>query len=311
MNIFQVIQSNPDLIAQVQKAVSDTLRGYSKCNLEAKPSFLKDDNNKFKITILSMLNLSTKAVDQGGLALGFTEAAFMKIYESTLNMKAEGINAETGDLAGELINIIYQTITPELRKKGVTFDVSLPTVLLENQLSDWAKVAVDRSLVFPFSSDQGDLYFEIPEITEAPPAQPQKNAPLVQVQQAAAFPTRILLVDDSGTTRKISKKALSELGYSNIIEAADGEAAWQLIVQGNPPVQLVITDWHMPKLTGLQLLENIRRHPETKNLPVVMVTAERNKEEVAKIVKLGAQGYLVKPFDQAALQKFVDKIVNK
>ncbi len=313
MNIFQVIQSNPDLVGEMQKAVLATLKGYSKCDLEAKPTFFKDNKSKVDITILSMLTLSTKEGDKGVLALGFSEAAFMKIYEKTLDMKPEGINAETGDLAGELINIIYQTLTPELRKKGVIFDVSLPTVLIKNQLSEWSKVAVDRSLVFPFTSEQGDLYFEIPEIVGIPAQKTAEAAPapFVQVQEKIANPTRILLVDDSATTRKISKKALGELGFQNIVEAADGEAAWQLIVQGNPPFELVVLDWHMPKMTGIEVLENIRKHPETKALPVVMVTAERNKDEILKVAKLGVQGYLVKPFDQLMLQKTVEKIIKK
>ncbi len=309
MNIFQLIQANPSLTVQIQKSLLETLKTHSKCSLDSKPANLKENKTKFKISILSMLSLSNKSGEKGVLALGFSDNSFMKIYENTLNPKPEGIGPENVNLAGALINVIYKVIAPELSKKGTTFDPAVPIVLLEKEVSDSAKVAVDRSLVFPFSSEQGDLYFEIPEIMEAPAERPHDST--VKPQKLLAFETRILLVDDSGTTRKISKKALSELGYTNIIEASDGALAWELIVQGNPPVDIVISDWHMPNMTGLELLTKIRRTPETKTLPVIMVTAERNKEEVMKIISLGAQGYLAKPFDQSALQKLVDKIVNK
>lgn len=120
--------------------------------------------------------------------------------------------------------------------------------------------------------------------------------------------TRILLADDSQTTRMIAQKTLENLGYKNIETRADGEWAWARIKINDPPLGLAIMDWHMPKLTGLQVLEKIRAEGPNKDLPVIMITAERNREEVAKILKLRVLGYLVKPFDSEHLKKLVEKI---
>jgi two-component system, chemotaxis family, chemotaxis protein CheY len=119
---------------------------------------------------------------------------------------------------------------------------------------------------------------------------------------------RILIVDDSGTTRKIVRQYLEEAGYQNVDEAADGDTAWFKIMDGKIPFNLVISDWHMPKVSGLDLLRRIRTTKSTSELPVILVTAERKQDEVTKAIALGVNYYLVKPFEPEALVKLVDKI---
>jgi two-component system chemotaxis response regulator CheY len=120
---------------------------------------------------------------------------------------------------------------------------------------------------------------------------------------------KILIVDDSLTTRKVIWRYLFDGGYKLIDDACDGEQAWMKINAANPPYDLVIADWHMPILSGLGLLQKIRASPRFKSLAVIMATAERNKEEIVKIVQLGVKDYLVKPYDSAALLSAVNKVL--
>jgi len=123
--------------------------------------------------------------------------------------------------------------------------------------------------------------------------------------------TRILVVDDSATTRKILRKYLAELGYSHTEESSDGAMAWTRIVGTSPKFGLIIADWHMPNLSGLDLLKKIRATEETKELPVILVTAERNRDEVEKAIRSGVTGYIVKPFDPDTLAKALKEIGTK
>lgn len=117
------------------------------------------------------------------------------------------------------------------------------------------------------------------------------------------FSTRILVVDDSNTTRKILRKILTETGLANIDEAADGLEAWGKLAGGGPAYGLVFCDWHMPGLDGLQLLQKVRQHEALRTLPFIMTTAERKKPEVEKAVLAGATWYVVKPFDPETIRR--------
>jgi len=120
---------------------------------------------------------------------------------------------------------------------------------------------------------------------------------------------RVLVVDDFATMRKIVRNILKQIGFEDIIEAEDGTAALQLIK--NDKVGLVVTDWNMPNMTGLDLLREIRQNPQTSNLPVLMVTAEGLKENVMEAVKAGVSNYVVKPFTAEVLQEKIETIFKK
>jgi len=120
----------------------------------------------------------------------------------------------------------------------------------------------------------------------------------------------IMIVDDSLTTRKVIARYLADAGYANISEAIDGEQAWTKINAANPQYDLIIADWHMPVLTGLQLLQKIRTSTKFKSLPVVMATAERKEEEIAKIKSLGVTEYLIKPYEAPVLVSAVEKALH-
>ncbi|WP_029521053.1 MULTISPECIES: chemotaxis response regulator CheY [unclassified Persephonella] len=119
---------------------------------------------------------------------------------------------------------------------------------------------------------------------------------------------RILVVDDMATMRRIIKGLLEQLGFKNIDEAEDGKVALQKLKTSK--YDFVITDWNMPNMTGLELVQEIRKDPELKHLPVLMVTAEAKKENVLMAIKAGVNNYIVKPFTAEVLKEKIEKIFS-
>ena len=120
---------------------------------------------------------------------------------------------------------------------------------------------------------------------------------------------KILVVDDFSTMRRIVKNLLKELGFANVDEAEDGAVALQKLQEGG--FDFVVTDWNMPNMDGLQLLQTIRSTPSLAHLPVMMITAEAKKENIIAAAQAGASGYIVKPFTAATLAEKLQKIFDK
>lgn len=112
---------------------------------------------------------------------------------------------------------------------------------------------------------------------------------------------KFLVVDDFSTMRRIVHNLLKELGYSNIDEAEDGVAAMRKLEGGT--YDFVMTDWNMPNMDGLTLLQRVRADPELAKLPVLMVTAEAKRENILLAAQNGANGYIVKPFTASTLSE--------
>lgn len=121
--------------------------------------------------------------------------------------------------------------------------------------------------------------------------------------------TRFLIVDDFSTMRRIVRNLLKELGYSNVDEAEDGAMALSKL--RSEPFDFVITDWNMPNMDGLTMLQSIRADAALSKLPVLMVTAEAKKENIIAAAQAGANGYVVKPFTAATLDEKLAKIFEK
>jgi two-component system chemotaxis response regulator CheY len=120
---------------------------------------------------------------------------------------------------------------------------------------------------------------------------------------------RFLVVDDFSTMRRIVKNLLKELGYANVDEAEDGVQA--LAKLRSESFDFVVSDWNMPNMDGLTMLQNIRADPALAKLPVLMVTAEAKKENIIAAAQAGANGYVVKPFTAATLDEKLNKIFEK
>lgn len=126
-----------------------------------------------------------------------------------------------------------------------------------------------------------------------------------------ADPSKIkfLVVDDFSTMRRIVRNLLKELGFTNVDEAEDGVVALAKLQGGG--FDFVVSDWNMPNMDGLTLLQTVRSDPTLKDLPFLMITAEAKKENIIAAAQAGASGYIVKPFTAATLNDKMTKIFEK
>ncbi len=118
---------------------------------------------------------------------------------------------------------------------------------------------------------------------------------------------KILVVDDFPTMRRIVKTLLKQNGFNNFVEAEDGEQGYKTL-QEHGDFELIVSDWNMPNMTGLEFLKTVRADPKYKHLPFLMVTAEAEKENIIEAVKAGVSNYIVKPFTGQALKEKLEKI---
>jgi two-component system chemotaxis response regulator CheY len=116
----------------------------------------------------------------------------------------------------------------------------------------------------------------------------------------------VLVVDDAATMRRIVRSLLRELGIKNVREAEDGEMAFEDLKRQK--ADLVVSDWAMPRMTGIELLRAIRQDEALKDTPVLMVTAESKKENIMEAVQAGVNNYIVKPFNSKTLEEKLNKI---
>lgn len=117
---------------------------------------------------------------------------------------------------------------------------------------------------------------------------------------------KVLVVDDFATMRRIVKGALKQLGFKDIIEAEDGKAAYDELKKEK--VGLIVSDWNMPNMTGLELLKAVRGDDGLKDIPFLMVTAEGQKDNVVEAIKSGVSNYVVKPFTPDTFSEKLQKV---
>lgn len=120
---------------------------------------------------------------------------------------------------------------------------------------------------------------------------------------------RILIVDDFSTMRRIVKNLLNDLGFTNTAEADDGTTA--LVELQKAKFDLVVTDWNMPGMPGIDLLKAIRADESLAKIPVLMVTAEAKREQIIEAAQAGVNGYVIKPFTAATLEDKLAKIFER
>jgi two-component system chemotaxis response regulator CheY len=121
---------------------------------------------------------------------------------------------------------------------------------------------------------------------------------------------KILIVDDFASMRQVIKRTLVAMGFSNIHEAAGGPDAVRKIEEGEP-FGLIISDWNMPQMTGLDLLNFVRANETMAKVPFLMITAEGNPDNIIQAAKAGVSQYIVKPFTAEALQQKLEGVFSK
>lgn len=119
---------------------------------------------------------------------------------------------------------------------------------------------------------------------------------------------KFLVVDDSSTMRRIVSNALRDLGYTDIVDAADGVEGLAQLEAARP--DFLVTDWNMPNKNGLELTQAVRAHPEFSELPILMITTRGMKEDVVAAMQARVNNYVVKPFTAQVLGEKIDAILK-
>jgi len=119
----------------------------------------------------------------------------------------------------------------------------------------------------------------------------------------------VLIVDDYATMLRIVKNLLKQIGFNNVDEATDGGAAFQMMKRKK--YGLVISDWNMQPVTGIEFLRSVRQDPELKATPFIMVTAESKTENVMEARNAGVSNYIVKPFSSEILKGKIASVLGE
>ena len=119
---------------------------------------------------------------------------------------------------------------------------------------------------------------------------------------------KILAVDDSPTMRRIIVNTLKRAGYDDIIEANDGKEAMEKLK--SETIDFLITDWNMPEMDGLTLVNHLREDAKFKSLPILMVTTRSVKEDIVEALKAGVNNYIVKPFTPDTLKEKIEQVLS-
>ena len=118
---------------------------------------------------------------------------------------------------------------------------------------------------------------------------------------------KFLVVDDSVTMRRIMTNALQRIGYSDIVEAADGREA---LGRFDESIGFVITDWNMPNMSGVEFARAVRAKPEGLSVPIMMVTTRGAREDIVAGVEAGVNNYILKPFTPSVLKEKIDRLLT-
>jgi len=119
---------------------------------------------------------------------------------------------------------------------------------------------------------------------------------------------KVLIVDDFATMRGIIRNILRQIGFMNISEADDGTTA--LIELKKKRFDLILCDWYMPEMSGLELLYKMKSDDELKDIRFVMVTAETRRDNILEAVKAGVSSYIVKPFTAVTIGEKLKKVFD-
>jgi two-component system chemotaxis response regulator CheY len=120
---------------------------------------------------------------------------------------------------------------------------------------------------------------------------------------------RFLIVDDSSTMRRIIANTLNRLGYQDVIEAGNGREGIEKL--GEVPVDVIVTDWNMPEMTGIDFVRLVRNSRATKDVPVLMLTTNAAKSDIVEALKAGVNSYVVKPFTSDIMKEKIDMVLAR
>jgi len=117
---------------------------------------------------------------------------------------------------------------------------------------------------------------------------------------------RILVVDDSVGIRMAAKRVFQNLGFVNVSLADDGKTAFEELKKG--PFDLVVADWNMPEMSGIDLLKAMRAEKSLEHIPFLLVTGDDNQDNIMAAIKAGISSFMTKPYDAVVLSEKIEKI---
>ena len=117
---------------------------------------------------------------------------------------------------------------------------------------------------------------------------------------------KALVVDDSGITRRILVDTLQSIGFTEVLEAADGKSAIESLVPG---LDIILTDWNMPGMAGIELIRTLRQNPDYANIPTLMIMSRNVKSDVVEASQAGISSYLMKPFTREMLREKISELL--
>jgi len=120
---------------------------------------------------------------------------------------------------------------------------------------------------------------------------------------------RFLVVDDSTTMRRIIINTLNKVGYSDCAEASNGREGVERLA--TTVVDMVITDWNMPEMSGIDFIRSVRSNPATKDLPILMVTTNAAKDDIVEALRAGVNSYVVKPFTPDTIKEKIEAMLAR
>ena len=126
--------------------------------------------------------------------------------------------------------------------------------------------------------------------------------------------TRILIVDDMKTIRALLRASLQTLGFKDIVDFTEGQSAWaslEVDAQSNRPIELIISDWMMPKMSGMELLQKVRGHVTMKGVPFIILSAESEINQIKEAIAAGVSNYITKPFTTNTIQAKLEAVYAK
>ncbi len=119
---------------------------------------------------------------------------------------------------------------------------------------------------------------------------------------------KCLVVDDSAITRRILVNSLRTIGFTQIVEANDGKSALELFT---PDIDIVLTDWNMPGMAGVELVRSLRANPDFNNIPMLIITSRTGRDDVVEAANAGVNGYVIKPFTPDVLRTKIEEVLAR
>lgn len=120
---------------------------------------------------------------------------------------------------------------------------------------------------------------------------------------------RFLVVDDSSTMRRIIINTLNRLGHQDVQEAGNGKEGLERLTSA--PVDMIITDWHMPEMSGIEFIRAVRATATVKHIPVLMVTTNASKDDIVEALEAGVNSYVVKPFTPETMREKIEAVLTR